>query len=48
MEKLVQIYLGYTTAYLDWLSMQLCTNSTMYTKEDREAISIARRLKRKE
>lgn len=48
MEKLVQIYLGYTAAYLDWLSMQLCTDSTMYTKEEYEAINIARRLKRKE
>lgn len=48
MEKLVQIYLSYTTAYLDWLSMQLCVDSTMYTKEDCEAIQIAKRLKRKE
>ena len=48
MEKLVQIYLSYTTAYLDWLSMQLCLDSTMYTKEDCEAIQIAKRLKRKE
>lgn len=48
MEKLVQIYLSYTTAYLEWLYKQLLIDHSMYTKEDCEAICIARRLKRKE